>query len=226
MPCRKELICGHFCQKACKEDCNCTCEAFQDLQAGADGGPVLQTADHSLEWNQIASQRLTAENVSRVPAVDRREITDRVVVAAEDDDVAVPDQRSEDVNPVPEERVRKMADGRVQYVQQWSPQTRSIEDIGRMSLHVRNGDNRQSVSEGKKREQPARQPQGPRGMGFDGTSDALEVKSNISQRVQEPSVLTWDTEPGQEDETWMKWQDPEELKWEQEQRALRDDSFW
>lgn len=163
--------------------------------------------------------------MSKILAVNKNEGTKRFVIESEEEGPPVADAPAEAVTPTPE-RVRTMSGGRVRYEQEWSPQARVVEDMGRMSLRGGESNTRQSVREGKRREQPARQPRAPSGMGFDGTNDVVEDTSNPQQKVEESSVLTWNSGPVQEDRTWADWKDPEDVQWEEEQKAMRDDSFW
>lgn len=225
LPCRKELDCGHFCQKTCKEACGCPCEDFPSLEGDANDRPDQQASDHTPEWQQIANQKLTLENVSRIPDDINEGVARRVAVGADEDDGPIVAHPNEDVYSGRGERTRAMPNGRIRYEQHWQPELHGVQDVGRMSLQGEDSNPHQSVRDGKQREKPVRQPRGQPRFGFDGARDDYDLPNTQLQRP-EASLLTWDSEPVHEDQAVKDWVDRETMEWYATQRAARDDSFW
>lgn len=227
LPCGKELVCGHLCPKTCKDACGCNCEAYRLIEEDANGGPHQPASDHTQEWREIADQKLTVENVLRIPEGISRAGTARVAVDAEDGEGPDVRQPGQVVRPDLEERSRVMGNGRVRYEEQWQPQVQATQDMGRMSLHDSDAHHRQSVREGKRPEKSTRQPRRPSNFGFDGAYDDYDQEAG-QQLVEEQqaSLLSWDSQVVHEDKAVAEWVDAETLEWERQQRAARDDSFW
>lgn len=215
LPCKETLVCGHVCEKTCKEECCCSCEAYQVIQGDADGGPVQPASDHTAEWKEIADQKLTVENVSRIPENINRAGTTRIVIDVDEEEehpvVPQAHQVAHPVNqqlkpqqtavqhstiqqptvqqPSIQQHMRAMSNGRIRYEEQWQPVVDTTETMSKMSLHSGNANHSRGAREGRKPQKPVRQPKGPPRFGLDGANDDYDSPHHQVDRRQEQKAV-------------------------------------
>lgn len=249
LPCTKELVCGHFCSKTCKDKCKCDCEVYrrhEEKEEEADVDPVSVEPDPRGEQNDFATQKLTEENLSKLPQQKECDARAHMGVAAEEENS--PELGRIARSLIEGEREHVIGNGRVQRVHQWQPRLQELEQLSQVTLGEENTDIHLSVREGKKPElsiPPARHLHASE---FDGGSDSTDIRHSVREG-KKPELPTpparqlhasgfgggndsnvsgpdWDGEAALEDETVTEWYDAETVEWERQQRGIRGDSFW